>query len=272
MSTYQFLKEFSLLLCRWTKDPVTNKYDSDAPEPLSKLQIIRMVKTVMAVILGVELEEKPLPEIPRRFGSMEYLSTSYDSSNVFTMDRLELPSSSDEKKFMSRSQPNIQAWFTEKLDAALRVQAKKDALKKAAEEEVAKGTSRVFQFRVGILKQCADDIMTNVKELTKIMNPETSSPIRRRLPAIPAYARTAPPPRFQRSPTGIPGTKKLDTTIKLEREKASARRQTPLAAKGIYSSSAGSSPKKLATTPKIPKNPRYAHVRSTIPKPGPPRK
>ena len=121
------------------------------------------------------------------------------------------------------------------------------------------------------------------------MCPKTAKPIRRlsSIAASPALSscssllRNVPPQNLRRSSTccaGTSATKKLNTTVTIEKEKASARRQTIAPGSILIKPSkilprsrsplvAGSTTKKSPPcTLRTTKNPKYAHIRSTIPK------
>ena len=186
-----------------------------------------------------------------RFGSLDDFLPSSDSDNVNSVD-LQSSKSQEEmeivkyitlelfradKKFISRSNPTIHVTFTMRPDASIREQAEKGVLHNATEQQGDKVKSHLFLNKIEVLRKCAADVVAKIDELKKEICPQTAKPIRRLSPIAafpvlsgsPSLLRKVPPPNLRRSSTGFTGTfatKKLNTTVTIEKEKASARRQT----------------------------------------------
>ena len=326
MTTVKFAEELTQLISRWTRSPVLNQKDgADKLAPLTTQQALKTLKSVVQVMLGVDLQEAPeagiaasspsSPAVPKikleqsiklsesyRFGSLDALLPSSDLDNVNRVDLLSSKSQEEidivklntldllpADKFISRSNPTIHVSFSDRSDASIREQAERGALHNVTEQQRSKVKSQLFLNKIEVLRKCAADIVANIDELKKEMCPQTAKPIRRLssiavspgLSGSSSLLRKVPPPNLRRSSTCFTGTSaatKLNTTVTIEKEKASARRQTiapgsihiktpkilprnrsPLVAR---STSKKSPPSTLRTA----KNPKYAHIQSTIPK------
>ena len=242
-------------------------------------------------------------KLPERSGSLDNLLRSSDSNNVNSVDLLSSKSQDEmeiakyntlellpaDKKFISRSNPTIHVTFTDRSDASICEQAERGVLHNATEQQGDKVKSHLFLNKITVLRKCAADVVTEIDKLTKEMCPQTAKPIRQLSPIAaspvlsgsPSLLRKVSPPNRRRSSTGFTGTfatKKLNTTVTIGKEKASARRQT-IAPGSIHIKPskislrsrsplvAGSTTKNAPpSTLRAAKNPKYAHIQSTIPK------
>ena len=307
MSAEKFEEELSLLISRWTKSPVLNTNDADNLAPLTKQQLLNTIKSVVQVKLGVNLQETPqagiaagikqeqssrhsrsfrsesLDDLLRMCDDDQLLSKTQEEKDIVKSNTLELLPG--DKKFISRSTPTIHKPFTDKPDTFIHERAEKRAAEKVTEQQGDK--SKVLLDKIEVLRKCASDVVTKLGELRTDMYLQTEEPIIRpiSIAASPGLGASSsvlwdlPPPDLRRATIGVAGTsKKLNTTVTLERERAAARRKTiypgsllikplKMSPSSRSPSVAGSSSKKSPTSIlKTGRNPKYAHIQSTIPK------
>ena len=225
-----------------------------------------------------------LPSSDSKNVNMVYVvsSKSQDEMDIIKYDTLELWPAV--KKY-----PKINVSFTKRSDASIREQAERGAMHNVTEQQTDKLKSQLFLDKIKLLRKCAADVVANIDELNKEMCPQTAKPIRRLssiavspgLSGSSSLPRKVPLPILQRPSTSYAGTSattRLRTTGTIEKEESSARLQT------IAPSSSHIKPSKIlpryrpplvagSTTKKSPpsilktaKNPKYAHIQSSIPK------
>ncbi|XP_031836016.1 uncharacterized protein LOC116428482 [Nomia melanderi] len=203
--------------------------------------------------------------------SQEKLNVEENSENKLTPN---------EKKFISRSSPAIHVTCTGKSGTFVLDDETETGAVLGAEsspfnlEKISKIMDSV--------RANASDIISKMDDIRKDLFPQQTKPIRR-LSSIgtnrsTTLTRPNPPPKLRRSSsvfTGTPTSSKLSTT---EQDSIVARRKSlavgSLSINQAKSSPANRSPSVAGTAPKkLPlavgkplKNPKYAHVQSTIPK------
>ncbi|XP_076679570.1 uncharacterized protein LOC143374905 [Andrena cerasifolii] len=229
MSTVNFAEEFRQLINRWRRSLVLNRDGVDNRAPLTKQQLVKTLKSVVQVMLGVNLQEIPRTRTAApspsssvatkmkleqssklsgsfRFESLDALTSSSDSSNVTALDLLSSQSKEEmeiikydtvellpeEKKFISRSNPTIHVSFTDKPDTSIREHAKK--LHNVMEKQGDNVKSHLLLNKIEVLSKCAADVVAKIDELKKDMCPQTAKPIRQlsSITALPRLSGSSP--------------------------------------------------------------------------------
>lgn len=191
----------------------------------------------------------------------------------------------EDTKMISRSTPAIHVTKAGKSDTFIREQ--QNSSRPFNENDASMIELRRILKKIDELRECANNVVTRIDDVKKDVCPQSTKPIRR-LSSIGGLSRTStlvrplPPTKMRRSSSGIPGTptsSKLNSTIeksmKTEKSTISTKRSSMAVVSTSRSPNSNGPQKSTATatatvimkkSPCTTKNPKYAHVQSTIPK------
>ncbi|XP_076644610.1 uncharacterized protein LOC143354402 [Halictus rubicundus] len=196
----------------------------------------------------------------------------------------------DEKKHISLSSPAIHVNKITRSDTFIREQEKAKANAEQAEsstiienEPSLCELQRILK-KIDELRECAANLVSRIDDVKKDVCPQSTMPIRRlsSIGGFPGLGRPStlirpiPSSKMRRSTSGIPGTptsSKLSSMLKAEKITSSTRRTTVVTSserspnRALRNRSPSVTPIIIKKSPCTTKNPKYAHVQSTIPKP-----
>ncbi|XP_076285089.1 uncharacterized protein LOC143211368 [Lasioglossum baleicum] len=200
----------------------------------------------------------------------------------------------EEMKFISRSSPAIHVTKIGKSDTFIREEekAKVDADQTISNTFIEADASanelqRILK-KFDELRDCASNVVSRIDDVKKEVCPQSTKPIRRlsSIGGFPGLGRTStlirpmPPTKLRRSSAGIPGTptsSKLNSGMKVEKSTICTRRSISVTSTVRSPNATIQQPKNrspsttttvlMKKSPITTKNPKYAHVQSTIPKP-----
>ena len=215
---------------------------------------------------------------------------SKSQEKIETLNGDQAESTPEQKKFISRSSPAIHVNSVARSDTFIREEEEKaggmNKKKREAEEkdqislDPEKMKSNSFLKKIAELRECAYDVISKIDQVKKDVYPETTKPIRR-LSSIGTYSgsnrtstlmRPTQAPKLRRSTSAFPGTptsSKLNTTITAGKDEATAKRKSMATSKispTICTPSMAIKKISPLSSGKPAKNPKYAHVQSTISK------
>ncbi|KOC65543.1 hypothetical protein WH47_00513 [Habropoda laboriosa] len=223
----------------------------------------------------------------------EPLSSSKSQEKMDIVDDERVEATSNDKKLISRSSPAIHVSVA-RSDTFVREEEEKKMSKIADSQEndaticEDKMKSQKFLKKIESLRESVLTVLSKVDDVKEEVCPQSRRHIRRLsavgvsgINRITSMKRPTQPPKLRRSSTGLPGTptsSKYNATLPVNKMEGSARRKSISTTTSIQTRPAKLSPnrspvitstaskKSTSSGDRPAKNPKYAHIQSTIPK------